>query len=162
MGGQDLLPPAKAGGARRSNRSTLKVTALISTVIIVLILCATQRTQPPPTPPPLVVHSAAAELSCVSGPEQPLGDGSAAAGWSAGRAASAPSSLLQYNRPTADPGGSPRHGAEAEGGGRRAQEQWANHAVGGRGGRRGAGRGGAGRTDERAAALRPASALSSA
>uniref|UniRef100_A0A7S0E180 Uncharacterized protein n=1 Tax=Phaeocystis antarctica TaxID=33657 RepID=A0A7S0E180_9EUKA len=65
MGGQDLLPPAKAGGARRSNRSTLKVTALISTVIIVLILCATQRTQPPPTPPPLVVHSAAADAIVV-------------------------------------------------------------------------------------------------
>jgi hypothetical protein len=51
MGGQDLLPPAKAGGARRSNRSTLKVTALISTIIIVILLYASQHAHPPTTPP---------------------------------------------------------------------------------------------------------------
>ena len=51
MGGQDLLPPAKAGGVRRS-RSTLKVTALVSTIIIVTLLYATERTHRPPTPAP--------------------------------------------------------------------------------------------------------------
>ena len=49
MGGQDLLPPAKAGGARRS-RSTLKVTALVSTILIVALIYATERTHRPPTP----------------------------------------------------------------------------------------------------------------
>ena len=58
MGGQDLLPPAKAGGARRSSRSTLKVTALISTTIIVILLYATQHTHPPPTPPPSATSDA--------------------------------------------------------------------------------------------------------
>ena len=52
MGGQDLLPLAKAGGARRSSRSTLKVTAFISTIVIVILLYATQHTHPPPTPHP--------------------------------------------------------------------------------------------------------------
>lgn len=58
MGGQDLLPPAKAGGARRSSRSTLKVTALISTTIIIILLYATQHTHPPPTPPPSATSDA--------------------------------------------------------------------------------------------------------
>ena len=57
MGGQDLLPPAKAGGARRS-RSTLKVTALVSTTIIVTLLYATERTHRPPTPAPATTDAA--------------------------------------------------------------------------------------------------------
>ena len=76
MGGQDLLPPAKAGGARRTSRSTIgrQLTALTITVIIVCLLYATQRSQPsPPSPPPyLVGHGAAAASDTAVAPAQRL------------------------------------------------------------------------------------------
>lgn len=76
MGGQDLLPPAKAGGARRTRRSTIgrQLTALTITVIIVCLLYATQRSQPSPPPPPLypVGHGAAAASDAAVAPAQRL------------------------------------------------------------------------------------------
>lgn len=85
MGGQDLLPPAKAGGVRRS-RSTLKVTALVSTIIIVTLLYATKRTHRPPTPAPGTETSAT-----VSSPPPPSPQPVAAAAEAAGAAVATPS-----------------------------------------------------------------------
>ena len=48
MGGQDLLPPAKAGGARRTSRSTpVRLTVLTSALIIACLLYTAQRTHRP-------------------------------------------------------------------------------------------------------------------
>lgn len=89
MGGQDLLPPAKAGGVRRS-RSTLKVTALVSTIIIVTLLYATERTHRPPTPAPgTTQHPETA--ATVSSPPPPSPQPVAAAAEAAVAAVASPS-----------------------------------------------------------------------
>lgn len=96
MGGQDLLPPAKAGGARRS-RSTLKVTALVSTIIIVTLLYATERTHRPPTPAPATTDAAVVPTqhpemaATVSSPPPPSPQPVAAAAEAAVAAVASPS-----------------------------------------------------------------------
>ena len=96
MGGQDLLPPAKAGGVRRS-RSTLKVTALVSTIIIVTLLYATERTHRPPTPAPATTDAAVVPTqhpetaATVSSPPPPSPQPVAAAAEAAVAAVASPS-----------------------------------------------------------------------
>ena len=96
MGGQDLLPPAKAGGARRS-RSTLKVTALVSTIIIVTLLYATERTHRPPTPATATTDAAVVPTqhpemaATVSSPPPPSPQPVAAAAEAAVAAVASPS-----------------------------------------------------------------------